>query len=111
MEPPLTSAVLKVATPLAIAKFVEKVYDKTVKTYVYSLYGGPTSKIQLPKDECKTGLHLLQPFVVFQIFVPSGQPLTLELRSKETFGYLYQFTLQIFSCIVSNAGCFVPWMQ
>lgn len=33
-----------------------KLYDKSVKTYVYSLCGKPFSKIQLPKDN-KTGFY------------------------------------------------------
>ncbi|KAG0611577.1 hypothetical protein M758_7G151000, partial [Ceratodon purpureus] len=65
-------------------KGVQKLYDKSVKTYVYSLCGGPASKLQLPKDEDKKGLQLLQPFLVFQIFVPANQPLAFELRVTDT---------------------------
>ena len=35
-----------------------QVYDKTVKGYVYSLNGGPASKLQLPKDDTKAGMCL-----------------------------------------------------
>ncbi|MCO5583158.1 hypothetical protein L7F22_037067 [Adiantum nelumboides] len=66
-------------------KSVHKVYDKTVKGYIYNCLGGMSSKIQFPKDE-KLGLQLVQPYLVLQIFVPKGQHFSLELRAADTQG-------------------------
>ncbi|KAI5067288.1 hypothetical protein GOP47_0017816 [Adiantum capillus-veneris] len=66
-------------------KSVHKVYDKMVKGYIYNCLGGMSSKIQFPKDE-KTGLQLVQPYLVLQIFVPKGQHFALELRAADTQG-------------------------
>ncbi|KAH7332472.1 hypothetical protein KP509_20G089200 [Ceratopteris richardii] len=62
-------------------KSVQKVYDKAVKGYVYNC-SSMSSKIQLPKDE-KTGLQLVQPYLVLQIFVPQGHQFSFELRSLD----------------------------
>jgi hypothetical protein len=35
-----------------------QVYDRLVKGYVYSCSGGPSSKLQLPKDESRAGTLL-----------------------------------------------------
>ncbi|MCO5547521.1 hypothetical protein L7F22_000971 [Adiantum nelumboides] len=66
-------------------KSVHKVYDKTVKGYIYNCLGGMSSKIQFPKDE-KLGLQLVQPYLVLQIFVPKGQHFSLELRAADNQG-------------------------
>lgn len=59
-------------------KGVQKVYEKTVKGYVYTLTGA-ASKLQLPKDERKAPLHFLQQFLVLQIYAPAGQHFAIEL--------------------------------
>jgi hypothetical protein len=61
-----------------------QVYDRLVKGYVYSCSGGPSSKLQLPKDESRAGLQLLQPFLVLQLYAPAGQQLSLELRVSDS---------------------------
>ncbi|KAH7332473.1 hypothetical protein KP509_20G089200 [Ceratopteris richardii] len=65
-------------------KSVQKVYDKAVKGYVYNC-SSMSSKIQLPKDE-KTGLQLVQPYLVLQIFVPQGHQFSFELRTADAEG-------------------------
>lgn len=47
---------------------VQRVFDKSVKGYVFRCDGGPTAKMQMPKDERKA-LGLVQPYIVFQINV------------------------------------------
>ena len=47
---------------------VQRVYDKAVKGYVYQCSGGPTAKMQLPKDE-RRSLGLVQPYLVLQLMV------------------------------------------
>ncbi|CAM6095741.1 unnamed protein product [Calypogeia fissa] len=64
-------------------KGVAKVYDKSVKGYVYSINGGLQSKLQLPKDDSKIGLQLLHPFLVLQVFVPQGVHFSIELRVSD----------------------------
>lgn len=59
-------------------KGVQKVYEKAVKGYVYTL-NGAASKLQLPKDERKAPLHFLQQFLVLQIYAPAGQHFAIEL--------------------------------
>ena len=58
--------------------FISQLFDKTIKSYVYLLEGGPSSKMLIPKDE-KTGLSLIQPFVVVQISVPLGVGFNVEI--------------------------------
>ncbi|BFI04707.1 hypothetical protein MPTK1_1g16110 [Marchantia polymorpha subsp. ruderalis] len=65
-------------------KGVQKVYDRSVKGYVYSISGGLQSKLQLPKLDSKAGLQLLHHFLVFQVYVPSGQHFSVELRVSDT---------------------------
>eukprot|EP01018_Ginkgo_biloba_P017011 Gb_03558 [translate_table: standard] len=65
-------------------KGVQKVYDRSVKGYVYCCGGGPSSKLQFPKDDSKAGLQLVQPYLVLQIFVPQAQHFSLELRVSDT---------------------------
>ncbi|KAL2649455.1 hypothetical protein R1flu_017583 [Riccia fluitans] len=65
-------------------KGVQKVYDRSVKGYVYSISGGLQSKLQLPKHDSKAGLQLLHHFLVFQVFVPLGQHFSIELRVSDT---------------------------
>ncbi|GBG87127.1 hypothetical protein CBR_g44584 [Chara braunii] len=58
----------------------QQVYDKSVRGFVYACSGGASSKMQFPKDEKKAGLLLQQPYLVFQIFIPSSQHFSIELR-------------------------------
>jgi len=51
------------------SKNVQKVFDKEVKSSIYTLEG-PQTKIQIPSSEKET-LGLLQPFLVLQIYIPS----------------------------------------
>ncbi|KAJ7551982.1 hypothetical protein O6H91_06G037200 [Diphasiastrum complanatum] len=64
-------------------KGVQKIYDKTVKGYVYLCSGGPSAKLQIPKDDSKSGLQLVHPYLVLQLFVPLGQHFSLELRLSD----------------------------
>ena len=56
---------------------LQKIYDKGVKGYIYVLDSG-LCKMQLPKDE-KSTLGIVQPYMVFQVFLPEGMNLHLEL--------------------------------
>ncbi len=55
---------------------IQKVFDSEMKGYIYTLDG--QSKIQLPKDD-KEQLGLIQPFLVFQIYIPLGKNLHIEV--------------------------------
>eukprot|EP00742_Colponemidia_sp_Colp-10_P003627 GILJ01003861.1.p1 GENE.GILJ01003861.1~~GILJ01003861.1.p1 ORF type:complete len:847 (+),score=73.44 GILJ01003861.1:39-2543(+) len=73
------------SNPVALWKVtagIQKVLDKTVKGYVYSI-DGTQSRMQLPKDE-KKGLGLVQPHLIFQIYLPVGRPLTLEVGVSDS---------------------------
>ena len=66
---------------------MRRVYDKSVKGYVYHLSGGPGHKLALPKDASKDrGLGLTQPFVVFQVFVPEGHHASFEIQFSDDKG-------------------------
>ena len=66
---------------------MRRVYDKSVKGYVYHLSGGPGHKLALPKDAAKSpGLGLTQPFVVFQVFVPEGHHASFEIQFSDERG-------------------------
>ena len=66
-----------------ISGAVQRVYDKTVKGYVFQCEGGPSAKMQLPKDERRL-LGLVQPYLVLQLTVPSQKPFALELSISDT---------------------------
>ncbi|XP_078595057.1 uncharacterized protein LOC144872608 [Branchiostoma floridae x Branchiostoma japonicum] len=58
---------------------IQKVFDKDVKSYVYTLEGGSTTtKMHIPKDS-KQSLFLVQRYLVFQIYIPLGQDFSVEL--------------------------------
>ncbi|XP_013404893.1 uncharacterized protein C3orf67 homolog [Lingula anatina] len=58
---------------------IRKVYDKEVKSYIYSLEGsGATTKMHIPKDS-KQSLTLVQRFLVFQVWVPKGGDFSIEV--------------------------------
>jgi len=60
---------------------VHKVYDKSVRGYVYNCEWGPTSRMQLP-DERKS-LGLLQPFLVLQIHLSEEKSFSFELQVSD----------------------------
>ena len=66
-----------------ISGAVQRVYDKSVKGYVFQCEGGPSAKMQLPKDERRL-LGLVQPYLVLQLTVPSQKPFALELSISDT---------------------------
>lgn len=51
------------------SKNVVKAFQKEMKGSIYTI-DGPTTKLQIPSSE-KEMLGLLQPFLVFQIYLPS----------------------------------------
>ena len=55
----------------------KKEFDKSVKGYVYAIDGGVMAKMQLPKEE-KKQLGLVQHYLVLQVFLPLGQPISFE---------------------------------
>ena len=62
---------------------VQKVYDKALKSHVFVCDGGPSAKMQLPKDD-RRSLGLVQPYLALQIHVrrptrsnPTHPPRTL----------------------------------
>ena len=66
-----------------VAGSVQKVYEKAVKGYVYRCDGGPSAKMQLPKDD-RRSLGLVQPYLVLQLHVPEAKPFSLELSVTDT---------------------------
>jgi len=60
------------------AKNVQKIFDKQMKGSIYNL-DGATTKIQIPANE-KDTLGLLQPFLVFQIYIPSSAKNLLKIE-------------------------------
>ena len=62
---------------------VSKQYDKAVKGYIVSLESA-SAKMQLPRDEKKTPLGIVQPFLVFQIFLPPGKTFQIELAVSDS---------------------------
>ncbi|OWF55807.1 uncharacterized protein C3orf67 homolog [Mizuhopecten yessoensis] len=58
---------------------VKKVYDKEVKSYIYSLEGTPsTTKVHFPKDQSQA-VPLIQRYLVIQLHLAKGQDLSIEL--------------------------------
>ncbi|XP_062522796.1 protein CFAP20DC-like [Corticium candelabrum] len=65
------------------ASSIRREYDKEVKGYVYVLEGGPTlTKMSLPKDE-KQCLGLVQPMIVFQLYVSHGERFSIDLTVSD----------------------------
>lgn len=62
---------------------VQRIFDKSVRSYVYMLEGGPSTKMQVPKDE-KLGLSLTQQFVVLQLSVPLGVGFNVQILATDT---------------------------
>ena len=61
---------------------VQRLYDKSVKGYVMRCEGGPSAKMQLPKDD-RRSLGLVQPYLVLQIQVPAAKPFAMELSLSD----------------------------
>ncbi|XP_060065672.1 protein CFAP20DC-like [Ylistrum balloti] len=58
---------------------VKKVYDKEVKSFIYSLEGTPsTTKVHYPKDQSQA-VPLIQRYIVIQLHLAKGQDLSIEL--------------------------------
>jgi len=66
----------------AVGSGVHKAYDKPVKGYVYRCDGGPSAKMQFPKD-ARTPLGLVQPYLTFQIEIDPDKPFSLELSISD----------------------------
>lgn len=60
-------------------------YDKRVKGNVYVLGGGPGYKMQFPADDRKA-LGLVQPILVLQVLLPTGQPFSFEVSVTDVSG-------------------------
>ena len=60
---------------------MQKVYDKALKSHVFVCDGGPSAKMQLPKDD-RRSLGLVQPYLALQIHVRQpSRPSTRPARS------------------------------
>ncbi|XP_069141181.1 protein CFAP20DC-like isoform X2 [Argopecten irradians] len=58
---------------------VKKVFDKEVKSYIYSLEGTTsTTKVHFPKDQSQA-VPLIQRYLVIQLHLAKGQDLSIEL--------------------------------
>ena len=56
----------------------KKRYDKTTKGYLLFL-GNEHSFVCCPKNELKNSLGVKMPYIVFQVYIPSGALFHLEL--------------------------------
>ncbi|KAI9011203.1 hypothetical protein BC832DRAFT_590446 [Gaertneriomyces semiglobifer] len=61
---------------LSSKSFIKRTYDPDLKGYCYSCE--KLGKLSLPKDD-KQSVYLIQPYLCLQVFVPPGQPFSLEL--------------------------------
>ena len=61
-----TSAGKKPTQHAAVKGNVQRVYERCVKSFCYTIEGSASSKLQLPRDASK-GLGLVQPFLVLQL--------------------------------------------
>ena len=66
-----------------VSSAVQRIYDKSVKGYVFQCDGGPLAKMQLPKDERRL-LGLIQPYLVLQLSIPAAKPFALEMSISDT---------------------------
>jgi len=70
---------------LKISGTVKKLFDKSVRGYVYECdSGGAQNRMSLPKDE-KKGLGLIQPCLCVQLYVPQSRPFSLEINVQDAF--------------------------
>ncbi|TPX49930.1 hypothetical protein SeMB42_g01476 [Synchytrium endobioticum] len=70
---------------------VEKVYERESKGYILATKGHGAAGI--PKDPAKQFAHLVQPYLIFQIWVPLAAPLTLEMSIADVHGHRHKFLL------------------
>ena len=67
---------LKLAGPHT---FIKKEFDNELRTFIITIEGEPArTKILFPKNS-KQSLHVTQPYLVFQIFIPTGRSFSLEV--------------------------------
>ena len=58
---------------------VKKEFDDALRTFIINIEGEPArTKILFPKNS-KQSLHITQPYLVFQLFIPSGRPFSIEV--------------------------------
>eukprot|EP00357_Protocruzia_adherens_P010546 CAMPEP_0114973092 /NCGR_PEP_ID=MMETSP0216-20121206/764_1 /TAXON_ID=223996 /ORGANISM="Protocruzia adherens, Strain Boccale" /LENGTH=867 /DNA_ID=CAMNT_0002333549 /DNA_START=217 /DNA_END=2820 /DNA_ORIENTATION=- len=78
----LTSQSKEAFSSWKVSKTIPRVFEKTVKGYIFNMDAGAV-KAQLPKED-KKDLALVQSFLVFQIFVPTGKQLSIELAITDS---------------------------
>lgn len=61
---------------------VHKVYDKQVRGYIFACAGGPSIRMQLPKDD-RRSLGLVQPFIVLQLFLAEDKGFSLAIQVSD----------------------------
>ena len=61
---------------------IEKVFDKSVKGNIFSLES-PGASLSFPKTD-KSGVCMVQPFLVFQVYLPVGRPLNIEVAITDS---------------------------
>ena len=61
---------------------IEKVFDKSVKGNIFSMES-PGASLTFPKTD-KSGICMVQPFLVFQVFLPMGRPLNIEVAITDS---------------------------
>ncbi|KAJ3033232.1 hypothetical protein HK097_004931, partial [Rhizophlyctis rosea] len=61
---------------LTSKSFIKRVYEKDLKGFCY--HCEKLGKFSLPKDD-KQSVYLIQPYLVFQIFLPAREHLSIEL--------------------------------
>uniref|UniRef100_A0A7S0KRI9 CFA20 domain-containing protein n=1 Tax=Micromonas pusilla TaxID=38833 RepID=A0A7S0KRI9_MICPS len=82
-------------------KCVKRTYEKGVKGYVHHVTGPPGLKMQLPADE-RRGLGLKQPYLVFQMLLPAGQHVSLEIVVADQEGTRRRLILSTSFCDVKS---------
>ncbi|TPX37651.1 hypothetical protein SmJEL517_g00772 [Synchytrium microbalum] len=70
---------------------IAKEYEREVKGYCLCTKG--TGSACLPKDPLKQSAHLVQPYLVLQIWVPLTAPLALELNLSDVSGSKRKFLM------------------
>jgi len=58
---------------------VHKLYDKTTRGYVFTCEGGPSTRMQIPKDE-RRSLGLVQPLAVLQLMLADEKGFSFEMQ-------------------------------
>jgi len=82
-------------------KCVKRMYEKGVKGYVHHVTGPPGLKMQLPADD-RRGLGLKQPYLVFQMLLPAGQHVSLEIVVADQEGTRRRLILSTSFCDVKS---------